>query len=80
MYPALEQALLRWKTQSHRIQPTDFVFLYRLYGGRKALDLAAVLKKKDSARPSISREWLPRVGTHFGIQSERCWMGWANIS
>jgi len=39
-------ALLEWRMQSHRSEPTDFVFPSRTYGGHKALDLAAVLKRK----------------------------------
>jgi integrase len=42
----LKLALLEWRTLSHRMQPTDFVFPSRLYGGRKALDLAEGLKRK----------------------------------
>lgn len=62
MHPALKQALLEWKTQSHRIQPTDFVFPSRLYGGRKALDLAAVLKRK--IRPAFDKLGITGVGWH----------------
>jgi integrase len=62
MHPALKQALLEWKTQSHRTQPTDFVFPSRLYGGRKALDLAAVLKRK--IRPAFDKLGIPGVGWH----------------
>jgi hypothetical protein len=46
MHPALKLSLLGWRKQSHRTQPTDFVFRSRLFDGRKALDLAAVLKRK----------------------------------
>jgi integrase len=62
MHPALKQALLEWKTQSHRNQPTDFVFPSRLYGGRKALDLAAVLKRK--IRPAFDKLGIAGVGWH----------------
>ena len=48
MHPALKLALPQWRTQSHQTQSGDFVFPSRLYGGRKALDLAAVLKRKTS--------------------------------
>jgi integrase len=62
MHPALKQALLEWKTQSHRTKPTDFVFPSRLYGGRKALDLAAVLKRK--IRPAFEKLGINGVGWH----------------
>lgn len=62
MHPALKHALLEWKTQSHRNQPTDFVFPSRLYGGRKALDLAAVLKRK--IRPAFDKLGIAGVGWH----------------
>jgi integrase len=62
MHPALKQALLEWKTQSHRNQPTDFVFPSRLHGGRKALDLAAVLKRK--IRPAFDKLGIAGVGWH----------------
>jgi len=62
MHPALKQALLEWKTQSHRTQATDFVFPSRLYGGRKALDLAAVLKRK--IRPTFDKLGITGVGWH----------------
>jgi len=62
MHPVLKQALLEWKTQSHRIQTTDFVFPSRLYKGRKALDLAAVLKRK--IRPAFEKIGITGVGWH----------------
>jgi integrase len=62
MHPALKHALLEWKTQSHRTQTTDFVFPSRLYRGQKALDLAAVLKRK--IRPAFERLGIPGVGWH----------------
>jgi integrase len=62
MHPALKLALLEWRTQSHRTQPTDFVFPSRLYGGRKALDLAAVLKRK--IRPAFEKIGITGVGWH----------------
>lgn len=62
MHPVLKQALLEWKTQSHRTQPSDFVFPSRLYGGRKALDLAAVLKRK--IRPAFEKAGITGVGWH----------------
>ena len=62
MHPALKLALLEWRTQSHRTQPTDFVFPSRLYGGRKALDLAAVLKRK--IRPAFEKVGVTGVGCH----------------
>lgn len=62
MHPALKLALLEWRTQSHRTQPTDFVFPSRLYGGRKALDLAAVLKRK--IRPAFEQAGITGVGWH----------------
>ncbi len=62
MHPVLKQALLEWKAQSHRTQPTDFVFPSRLFGGRKALDLAAVLKRK--VRPAFERIGVAGVGWH----------------
>lgn len=62
MHSVLKQALLEWKTQSHRTQPSDFVFPSRLYGGRKALDLAAVLKRK--IRPAFEKAGITGVGWH----------------
>ena len=62
MHPALKHALLEWKTQSHRTQPTDFVFPSRLYRGQKALDLAAVLKRK--IRPAFEKLGILGVGWH----------------
>ena len=63
MHPALKHALLEWKTQSHRTQPTDFVFPSRLYRGQKALDLAAVLKRK--IRPAFEKLGILGVGWHM---------------
>jgi integrase len=62
MHPALKQALLEWKAQSHRTQATDFVFPSRLSGARKALDLAAVLKRK--IRPTFDKLGITEVGWH----------------
>ena len=62
MHPALKLGLLEWRAQSHRTQPTDFVFPSRLYGGRKALDLAAVLKRK--IRPAFEKIGITGVGWH----------------
>ncbi len=62
MHPALKLGLLEWKAQSHRTQPTDFVFPSRLFRGRKALDLAAVLKRK--IRPAFEKLGIPGVGWH----------------
>jgi integrase len=42
---------------------TDFVFPSRLYGGRKALDLAAVLKRK--IRPTFDKLGITGVGWHI---------------
>ena len=62
MHPILKQALLEWRMHSHRNQPADFVFPSRLYGGRKALDLAAVLKRK--IRPAFEKAGITGVGWH----------------
>jgi len=62
VHPALKQALLEWKSQSHRTQLTDFVFPSRLYRGQKALDLAAVLKRK--SRPAFEKLGIASVGWH----------------
>jgi integrase len=62
MHPALKHVLLEWKTQSHRAQPSDFVLPSRLYRGQKALDLAAVLKRK--IRPAFERLGIIGVGWH----------------
>jgi integrase len=62
MHPALKLGLLEWKAQSHRTQPTDFVFPSRLFRGRKALDLAAVLKRK--IRPTFEKLGIKGVGWH----------------
>ena len=50
------------KTQSHRTQASDRVFPSRVYRGQKALDLAAVLKKK--IRPAFERLGIIGVGWH----------------
>jgi integrase len=79
MHPLLKQALLEWKTQSHRTQPSDFVFPSRLYGDRKALDLAAVLKGK--IRLAFEKIGITVLaGIRSGIQLEHCWRSWASIS
>jgi hypothetical protein len=62
MHPALKHASLEWRTQSRRTQPTDFVFPSRLYQGQKALDLAAVLKRK--IRPAFEQLPILGVGWH----------------
>jgi integrase len=62
MHPVLKQGLLEWRTQSHRTQATDFVFSSRLYRGQKALDLAAVLKRK--IRPAFEKLGITGVGWH----------------
>lgn len=62
MHPLLKQALLEWRTQSHRTQFSDFVFPSRLYGGRKALDLTAVLRRK--IRPAFEKIGVIGVGWH----------------
>lgn len=62
MHSALKLGLLEWREQSHRTQPTDFVFRSRLYGGTKALDLAAVLKRK--IRPAFEKLGITGVGWH----------------
>ena len=62
MHPVLKQALLEWRNQSHRTQPSDFVFPSRLHGGRKALDLSAVLKRK--IRPAFEKVGISGVGWH----------------
>jgi len=63
MHPAPKVALLEWRTQSHRTQPTEFVCPSRLYGGRKALDLAAVLKRE--IRPAFEQAGITGVGWHM---------------
>jgi len=79
MHPLLKQALLEWKTQSHRTQPSDFVFPSRLYGDRKALDLAAVLKGK--IRLAFEKIGITVLaGIRSGIQLEHCWRSWASIT
>jgi hypothetical protein len=68
MHPALKLALREWRTQSHRTQPTDFVFPSRLYRGQRARDLAAVLKrKKRKIRSAFEKLGIIGVGWHtFG--------------
>ena len=61
MHSALKLALLEWRTQSHRRQ-RRISCSPRLYGGRKALDLAAVLKRK--IRPAFERIGIMGVGWH----------------
>ncbi|HEY6253138.1 MAG TPA: site-specific integrase [Candidatus Angelobacter sp.] len=62
MHQALRDALLEWKSQSRRSQPEDFVFPSRLFQGRKALDLAAVLKRK--IKPAFAKVGIVGVGWH----------------
>jgi integrase len=62
MHPILKQGLLEWKMQSHRTQPTDFVFPSRRHNGRKALDLTAVLRRK--ILPAFERVGITGVGWH----------------
>src|SRR5207245_11302940 len=62
MHPALKQALLEWKAMSCRIEPDDFVFHSRLFGGKKPLDLAAVLKRK--IQPAFESIGVLGVGWH----------------
>lgn len=62
MHLALKLALLEWRTQSPRTQPEDFVFPSRRFGGRKALDLAAVLKRK--IQPAFDKVGITGVGWH----------------
>ena len=62
MHPALKQALLEWRTQSHRTKPGDFVFPSRLFRGQRALDLAAVLKRK--IHPAFEKLGIYGVGWH----------------
>ena len=62
MHAALKQALLEWRTQSHRIRPDDYVFPSRLHRGERALDLAAVLKRK--IRPAFEKLGINGVGWH----------------
>lgn len=62
MHPALKQALLEWRAQSHRIEPGDFVFPSRLYRGQRALDLGAVLKRK--IRPVFEKLGISGIGWH----------------
>lgn len=51
-----------WRTQSHRSEPDHFVFPSRLYRGQRALDLAAVLKRK--IRPAFEKLGFSGVGWH----------------
>lgn len=44
---------LPWKEGMEGTEPADFVFASRLFGNRKALDLAAVLKRK--IRPAFEK-------------------------
>ena len=53
---------MEWRTQSGRTQPSDFVFPSHRYGGRKGLDLAAVLTRK--VRPAFEKVGVPGVGWH----------------
>jgi integrase len=48
--------------QSRHSQPEDFVFPSRLFQGRKALDLAAVLKRK--IKPAFAKFGIVGVGWH----------------
>jgi hypothetical protein len=62
MHPALKQALLEWRAQSHRREPEDFVLASRLYLGQRALDLGAVLKRK--IRPAFEKLGISGIGWH----------------
>jgi len=62
MHPALKQALLEWRAQSRHREPDHFVFPSRLYRGQRALDLAAVLKRK--IRPVFEKLGVSGVGWH----------------
>ena len=62
MHPALKQALLEWRAQSHRREPGDFVFPSRLYRGQRVLDLGAVLKRK--IRPVFEKLGISGIGWH----------------
>lgn len=62
MHPALKQALLDWKAQAPRREPSGFVFPSRLHNGRRALDLAAVLKRK--VQPAFEALGINGVGWH----------------
>jgi len=62
MHAALKQALLEWRTQSHRVRPDNYVFPSRLHRGERALDLAAVLKRK--IRPAFEKLGIYGVGWH----------------
>jgi integrase len=46
MHPALKEALLEWRAQSHWKEPGDFVLPAGLYRGQRVLDLGVVLKGK----------------------------------
>lgn len=62
MHATLREALLEWRTQSHRIELGDYVFPSRLHRGERALDLAAVLKRK--IRPAFESIGIKGVGWH----------------
>lgn len=62
MHPALKLGLLEWRRQCQRSGPSDFVFSSRLHGGRKALDLTAVLRRK--IRPAFEKMGITGVGWH----------------
>lgn len=62
MHPALKLGLLEWRRQCQRNGASDFVFSSRLHGGRKALDLTAVLRRK--IRPAFERMGITGVGWH----------------
>jgi hypothetical protein len=62
MHPAMKQALLEWRSQSHRREPGDFVFPSRLYRGQRALDLAAVLERK--IHPAFEKLGISGIGWH----------------
>ena len=62
MHAAIKQALLEWRAQSRRTQPGDFVFPSRRFRGQRAIDLAAVLKRK--IRPAFEQLGIYGVGWH----------------
>jgi integrase len=62
MHPVLKQGLLEWKMQSKGRRLSNFVFPSHCHGGRKALDLTAVLRRK--IRPAFEKIGVSGVGWH----------------
>jgi integrase len=62
VHPVIADALMRWKTHSTYIKPTDWVFASKRYRGRKPFWGQAILRK-----------FIRPVAQHVGIQKQFGW-------